>query len=103
MDSWWIGPLSAFYAGMIDSCTPQGGIVSDSKGAYAVFLTDDDEISASSAEKFVYRARNGDKGRYRLTAATIDSRHPVRILRSHTLRSFWAPRAGIRYEGLYEL
>ncbi|KAL1584640.1 hypothetical protein WHR41_06829 [Cladosporium halotolerans] len=100
---WWIGPLFAFYAGMIDSCTPQGGIVSDSKGAYAVFLTDDDEISASSAEKFVYRARNGDKGRYRLTAATIDSRHPVRILRSHTLRSFWAPRAGIRYEGLYKV
>lgn len=86
---------------MIDSSTPQGGIVSDSKGAYAVFLTDDDELSGSTAEKFVYRARDGDKGRYRLTAATLDSRHPVRILRSHTLRSFWAPRAGIRYEGLY--
>lgn len=74
--------------------------MADSKGAYAVLLTGTDEVSSSTPEKFVYRARNSNKGRYRLTAATIDSRHPVRILRSHALRSLWSPRAGIRYDGL---
>ncbi|KAM0714013.1 hypothetical protein Q7P37_010977 [Cladosporium fusiforme] len=85
--SWWTNPLFAYRAGMLDSPDPQGGVVADSKGAYAVLLTGSDEISSTTPEKFVYRSRNGDKGRYRLTAATIDSRHPVRILRSHTLRS----------------
>jgi hypothetical protein len=100
MFSWWINALFAFNAGILDSSDPHGGVVADSKGAYAVLLTGGDEISSSSGDRFVYRARDGDKGRYRLTAATIDSRHPVRILRSHSLRSFWSPRAGVRYEGL---
>lgn len=98
--SWWINPLFAYRAGILDSSDSQGGIVADSKGAYAVLLTGADEVLCHAPEKFVYRARNGDKGRYRLTAATIDSRHPVRVLRSHTLRSLWSPRAGVRYEGL---
>lgn len=74
--------------------------MADSKGAYAVLLTGGDEIPSTTPDKFVYRAHDGDRGRYRLTAATIDSRHPIRILRGHGLRSFWSPRAGIRYEGL---
>lgn len=92
--------MFAFRAGIIDSADPKGGIVADSKGAYAVLLTDGDEITAEMPEKFTYRARHGDKGRYRLTAAIIDSRQPVRILRAQTLRSFWAPRAGVRFEGM---
>ena len=98
--SWWISALFAFNAGILDSSGPQGGIVADSKGAYAVLLTGSDEVSSASPETFVYRARDADRGRFRLTAATIDSRHPVRILRSHALHSFWSPRAGVRYEGL---
>lgn len=98
--SWWINALFAFNAGILDSSDPQGGIVADSKGAYAVLLTGSDEVSSASPETFVYRARDADRGRFRLTAATIDSRHPVRILRSHALHSFWSPRAGVRYEGL---
>jgi len=85
---------------MLDSADPKGGIVADSKGAYAVLLTGGDEIAGETPERFTYRARHGDKDRYRLTAATIDSRQPVRILRAQTLRSFWAPRAGVRYEGM---
>ncbi|KAG9710072.1 hypothetical protein KCU73_g17343, partial [Aureobasidium melanogenum] len=27
----------------------------------------------------------------------------IRVLRSHTLRSFFAPRAGVRYDGLYKV
>lgn len=92
--------MFAFHAGILDSSDSHGGIVADSKGAYAVLLTDADEISSTTPEEFVYRARDGDRGRYRLTAATIDSRHPVRILRSHSLHSIWSPRAGIRYDGL---
>lgn len=98
--SWWISPLFAFHAGILDSSNPRGGVVSDSKGAYAVLLTGADELSSASPDKFVYRARDADRGRYRLTAATLDSRHPVRVLRSHALRSFWSPRVGVRYEGL---
>ena len=98
--SWWISALFAFNAGILDSSGPQGGIVADSKGAYAVLLTGSDEVSSASPETFVYRARDANRGRFRLTAATIDSRHPVRILRSHALHSFWSPRAGVRYEGL---
>lgn len=85
---------------MLDSSDRNGGVVADSKGAYAVLLSGSDEISSPTPDRIVYRTREGDKGRYRLTAATIDSRHPVRILRSHALHSFWSPRAGIRYEGL---
>ena len=98
--SWWINALFAFNAGILDSSDPRGGIVSDSKGAYAVLLTGSDEVSSANPESFVYRARDTDRGRFRLTAATIDSRHPVRILRSHSLHSFWSPKAGVRYEGL---
>ena len=74
--------------------------MADGDGAYAVLLTNEDEVNGPTADAFTYRARNNDKGRYRLTAATRESRRPVRILRSHSLRSFWAPKAGIRYDGL---
>lgn len=100
---WWISPMFAYRAGIIDSGNPAGGIVSDSDGAYAVVLTDSDEVSGNDPNHFQYRARDGDPGRYRLTAATPESRQPVRILRSHMLHSFLKPRAGIRYDGLYVL
>ncbi|OQN97653.1 hypothetical protein B0A48_16517 [Cryoendolithus antarcticus] len=100
---WWINALFALKAGIIDSADPKGGIVADAKGAYAVLMSGEDEIRGETAEEFTYRAREGDKGRYRLTAATVDSRQPVRILRSHNLRSFFSPVAGVRYEGLFRV
>lgn len=105
--SWWINPLFAHRAGIIDrdlATTGHGGILSDSRGAYAILLVDDDEVPDDAASthphQFVYRARSRDPGRYRLTSATLESRYPVRVLRSHTLKSFLRPRAGVRYEGL---
>lgn len=98
--SWWISPLFAFRDGIIDSAEPSGGIVADADGAYAVLMTHDEEVSAPTPDAFVYRARNRDPGRYRLTAATRESRQPVRVMRGHGLRSFWSPKAGIRYDGL---
>lgn len=63
-------------------------------------MTNTEEADGTSPHAFTYRCRNDGRGRYRLTAASPDSRHPVRILRGHSLRSFWAPKAGIRYDGL---
>lgn len=74
--------------------------MADGDGAYAVLMTSDEEVNAPSPDIFTYRARNYDRGRYRLTAASRESRQPVRILRAHGLRSLWAPKAGVRYEGL---
>lgn len=75
----------------------------DAQAAYAIVLTGSDEKSAPDGEMIQYRTRSTDPGRYRLTAASPESRHPVRILRSHRLNSPWKPRAGLRYDGLYEL
>ena len=99
--SWWISPLFAHRAGIIDSTSTEGGIVSDAKGAYAVVMTGDDEVSSSEPSMFEYRTRDRDPGRYRLTACTPQSKRPIRILRSHTLHSFWKPLAGLRYDGLW--
>lgn len=66
-------------------------------------LANTDEIASVSPEAFTYRSHTRDKGRYRLTSGARESRQPVRVLRSHTLRSFWSPRAGIRYDGLYRV
>ena len=98
--SWWINPLFALRDGIIDSADPAGGIVADVNGAYAVLMTEDAEIKSPTPEGFTYRAKHEDRGRFRLTAATRESRGPVRILRSHSLRSLWAPKAGVRYDGL---
>ncbi|KAJ8607834.1 hypothetical protein MRB53_040027 [Persea americana] len=80
-----------------------GGVTADKQGAYALLLAYDDELSSTSAEKFTYRSHATDKARYRLTSATRDGRQPIRVLRGHNLRSFWSPRAGVRYDGLYRV
>ena len=98
--SWWISALFAFKDGIIDSADSQGGITADADGAYAILMTHDDEVGGTSPDSFTYRARDGDGGRYRLTAATRESRQGIRILRCHRLQSFWAPAAGVRYDGL---
>lgn len=100
MSSWWISPLFAFRDGIIDSAEAEGGIIADADGAYAILMTSDEEVNAPSPDKFTYCAKNHDRGRYRLTAATRESRQPIRVLRSHSLHSFWSPKAGVRYDGL---
>ncbi len=92
--------MLAFRDGIIDSKTTDGGICADADGAYAILLKDNDEVEGTSQTRFTYRCRPGDKGRYRLTSANDKSGYSVRVLRSHALASLWAPRAGVRYEGL---
>ena len=98
--SWWINPMFAYHAGIIDSGDPSERTISDKHGAYALLLSGSEVTEGGDARRFTYHAKTEDTGKYRLTAATPGSRQPVRVLRSHTSRSFCAPRAGIRYDGL---
>ena len=103
MYSWWINAMFAYHAGIIDNVRRAGRIVADRHAAYALVLNGHDEVESPTPDMFTYRAKPDDPGRFRLTAATPASRHPIRVLRHHTLHSFWSPRAGIRYDGLHKV
>ncbi|KAK5116458.1 hypothetical protein LTR62_008007 [Meristemomyces frigidus] len=100
---WWINPTFAYREGIINHGETAGGVVADSVGAYAIVLAGAHERSSTSPDSFVFRASNHDQGRYRLTSGRPESRQSIRVLRSHTLRSFWAPKAGLRYDGLHKM
>ncbi|KAF2216261.1 hypothetical protein CERZMDRAFT_81401 [Cercospora zeae-maydis SCOH1-5] len=100
---WWISALFAHRDGIIDSASSEGRIVADDDAAYAIVMAGSDEVFSPDGQNIQYRARSSDSGRYRLTAASPESRHPIRVLRSHRLNSAWRPRAGLRYEGLYQI
>ena len=100
-DSWWINPFFALHAGIIGHESVEGGTTFDKHGAYALLLKATGEIEASSLEKFTYRCGPNDKGKFRLTSATPQSREPIRVLRGHGMNSIWGPKAGVRYEGLH--
>ena len=97
---WWINQSFAFHDGIINNIGHDGGIVYDDNGAYALVLNGSDEFDSDDPNSFKYHTRPSDKGKYRLTAADVQSRHPIRVLRMHTLHSMWAPKVGIRYDGL---
>ncbi|KAG8623046.1 hypothetical protein KVT40_008022 [Elsinoe batatas] len=100
---WWINTMLAYHASIIDSGNPLGRIIADKHGAYAIILNERDELDSPRPEIFTYKAKSTEPGRFRLTAATPASRQPIRVLRAHSLRSFWAPKAGLRYDGLYKV
>ncbi|KAM3422761.1 hypothetical protein BST61_g245 [Cercospora zeina] len=100
---WWISALFAHRDGIIDSGSNEGLIISDADAAYAIVMAGSDEVFSPDGQTIHYRARSSNPGRYRLTAASPESRHPIRVLRSHKLNSAWRPRAGLRYEGLYKI
>ncbi|CAI6336518.1 unnamed protein product [Periconia digitata] len=101
--SWWINPLFAWHAGIMDFDTIEGGVCYDKDNAYALFLKDSGELEAPTETHFTYRCEHVDGGTFRLTAATARTRNPIRVLRSHILNSIWGPKAGVRYEGLYHV
>jgi hypothetical protein len=95
--------MFAYHDGIIADSSSNGGVTTCHTQAYALLLTDGDELDCSDPAHFTYRSTRGDSRRYFLCAGTLASRRPIRVLRSHTLRSFFAPRAGIRYDGLYKV
>ncbi|KAF2396353.1 hypothetical protein EJ06DRAFT_585235 [Trichodelitschia bisporula] len=100
---WWVHPALAFRAGIIDERTLDGGICYDTSGVYAIVLTGNAEANAATPDEFTYRCTSGGRGISRLTAADWRSRCEVRVLRSQSLGSLWAPRAGVRYDGVHRV
>ncbi|CAD0095890.1 unnamed protein product [Aureobasidium vineae] len=98
----WVNPNFARRNGDL-GFQPGDGVTNCYSQAYALLLADGDEVDCTDPAHFTYRSTPGDSRRYRLCAGTLASRRPIRVLRSHTLRSFFAPRAGIRYDGLYKV
>jgi len=92
--------MFAYHAGIIENGSAADRIISDKRGAYAILLNGRSEHDSPTADTFTYKARTVEAGHFKLTAGTPDSRHPIRVLRCHTLRSLWSPKAGVRYDGL---
>jgi hypothetical protein len=91
--------MFALRDGIIDSQCVNGGICCDDRAAFAVVMRETEEIQADSPSNIVYKCRLGDDRCFRLMQVCRDGR-PVRVLRSHSLASLWAPVAGVRYDGL---
>lgn len=82
---------------MIDDSSD--GITANEDGAYAVVMTDEEEVESGREGVIFYKASSRDPGRFQLMK-NMTNRGPVRILRTGRLKSIWAPKAGIRYDGL---
>ncbi|KAK6001848.1 hypothetical protein QM012_002338 [Aureobasidium pullulans] len=100
---WWINTTFAYHDGIIANPSSDSNVTTCYTQAYALLLADSDELDCTDPAHFIYRSTSGDIRRYHLCAGTLASRRPIRVLRSHTLRSFFAPRAGVRYDGLYKV
>ena len=93
-------PAAAYRDGIIDKTSH--AITADDNGAYAVVVTGSREIDLKPNGKFVYHAELDDPGALKLTKTMIsDTEKVIRVLRSWKLRSKLAPKAGLRYDGLY--
>lgn len=75
------------------------GITANENGAYAVLMTDEEEMESGREGVMFYNASSRDPGKFWLLK-NLTSRAPVRVLRTWKLKSTWAPSAGIRYDGL---
>ncbi|KAI9701184.1 MAG: hypothetical protein M1836_001853 [Candelina mexicana] len=95
---WWIETTYAYQDGIIDDS--RDGITADEDGAYAIVVRDDHEIDSGRPDMMVYRATGTGRGKFMLMR-NLNSRACVRVLRSSRSKSEWAPRAGVRYDGLY--
>ncbi|KAL9056706.1 MAG: hypothetical protein Q9162_002775 [Coniocarpon cinnabarinum] len=98
--AWWIHPVFAYHDGIISSGDPKGGLTYDSEGCYAIVLTIHDIVKDHNLLEFSYQIRHQDEGRPRLLAAMLPEKAHIRVLRSYTVKSDYAPSLGIRYDGL---
>ena len=95
--SWWIHPAAAYRDGVIHGS--MNGITADRNGAYAIMMTDGEEIKTGRHDVIKYKALQSDPGRFKLMHG-VPTRNPVRVLRTWRLKSPWAPKGGLRYDGL---
>jgi hypothetical protein len=97
-DSWWIKRAAAYRDGIIHGSGH--GITYDDEQAYAILMTGDQETGTELEGVIRYQAEPADPGRFKLLKNHL-SKRPVRVLRSWKLDSKWAPKAGLRYDGLW--
>ena len=98
--SWWIEAAAAYRDGIIQGS--MYGITADDSKAYAIVMTDGQEIDTAEEHMIKYIPPATDPGRFKLMK-NLTSQHPVRILRTWQLHSKWKPKAGLRYDGLLVL
>ncbi|SLM41364.1 SRA-YDG [Lasallia pustulata] len=98
--AWWIHPAAAYRDGVIHGST--NGITADRNGAYAILMTDGEEVKTGRHDVIKYKALQSDPGRFKLMQG-VPTRNPVRVLRTWRLKSPWAPKGGLRYDGLYRV
>lgn len=93
-------PAAAYRDGIIDKTAH--AITADNNGAYAIVVNGSRELNLQPNGTFAYHAALDDPGAFKLTKTmTSDTGKIVRVLRSWKLRSKLAPKAGLRYDGLY--
>ena len=101
-NSWWLKPAAAYRDGIIDETSH--GITADENGAYAIVLKGNCETDLGREREIRYQAAVDDPGVFKLTKTMLRAdpdEKVVRVLRSWKLRSKIAPKAGLRYDGLY--
>ena len=101
-NSWWLKPAAAYRDGIIDETSH--GITANENGAYAIVLTGSCETDLKRDSEIRYKATIDDPGVFKLTKTMLredPEEKVVRVLRSWKLRSKNAPKAGLRYDGLY--
>ncbi|KAI9675732.1 MAG: hypothetical protein M1817_001099 [Caeruleum heppii] len=103
---WWIKAACAYRDGMLGD--PNGHITPGDYGASAVVLTAGTETETTT-ETTLWKVKTGDvrvspSGRGVLCLmANMHNHSEIRVLRSWKLRSVYAPKAGLRYDGLYSI
>lgn len=93
-----------------------GGIYGEAKhGAYSVVVSGDYEgLDSDHGDKLYYSGPESknwkDKTQppeltfgSKALQASKESGNPVRVLRSHKAKTKWSPKAGFRYDGLYDV
>ncbi|KAI9840232.1 MAG: hypothetical protein M1838_004153, partial [Thelocarpon superellum] len=103
---WWIEPACAYRDGMLDEANSHVAV--GIYGAYAIVMakgeeteTDNDTVKWKCTGKCIKPSSTG-AGVLSLMSNMRNHTH-VRLLRSWKLKSRWAPRGGVRYDGLYSV
>nr|POE73018.1 hypothetical protein CFP56_30957 [Quercus suber] len=96
--------MFAFHDGIIDSPDKDGSITFDAVAAYAILMTDKEEISGADPDRFTYRAKDQGRGRYKLTACTRDSRVPLMCdTRRHKVTGFTISKNKLTKAVMYDV